>query len=148
MELLDIYERKDYEKKFKDIFKIKKIRDTNIIKQLDEIMLEAFNNSSNDIILIIPEIVEYNRGFDIIFKGKGKSKIYDDASIKAYKEYLGKDDNITIDKLKEHELCLIDMNSDNEEKPKTIKGFSLYKCVSYGTKLETDNCTYYLHSGN
>ncbi|HAR49258.1 MAG TPA: sporadically distributed protein, TIGR04141 family [Smithella sp.] len=141
---LDIYNKEDFKAAFPDIQNIIPIKDPEIIKQLDFLLIQAFKNNSIDLVLTIPEIVNYQDSLSITFTGVGQSLMYEDVYISYYRDYLlsheYKADDFSIDILKSHQLNICNDDGSTKEK------FSIYKSLLYDTSL--DSCCYHFCEGN
>lgn len=87
--ILDIYKKEDYKESFPGINNIAPIRDPDLVKVLDDKLLESFEEESYEVVLSLPEIINYAYDFKIKFSGcRGKQNIYIDVFIGAYRNYL------------------------------------------------------------
>lgn len=132
-ETLEIYLKDDYKESFPGINNVAPIKDPDLIEKLDLQLLRLFKEEGYELVLAIPEIINYEHDFEIKFSGGGgKENRYSDVYIGAYRSYL-KANNVEIDsvsKLKNHEMHYIDQNGF------TIKKYSLYKCLLLDCEIE------------
>lgn len=141
-QLLDIYSRDDYKTIFPDIHNISPIKDPSIIGDLDAKLLDDFNNNSINLVLSIPEIIDYNHTVKIKYSGAGRSSLeFDDIYIGGYRQYLEEKhiQNINIDELKKHRLSIKDENGQK------LDTYVMYRCLLYDCVL--DDKTYHLCDG-
>jgi uncharacterized protein (TIGR04141 family) len=110
--LIEIYGKNDYLQSFPDIQNIVPVKDPDEIKMLNGKLLEAFKNVPIDLVLSIPEIVDYSTPFRIKYSGAGRSnKEYNDVFIAGYREYLEErdievDEDVTI--FYRHQMNIVD----------------------------------------
>lgn len=141
--LIEIYGRNDYIDSFPDIQNIVPISDPDIIYKLNEKLLEAFANSPVDLVLVIPEIVDYSEPFGVKFSGAGRCDTeYTDVYIGGYREYLQENDVEIVedvDLFNRHKIKIVDENGY------TKKEYSIYKSFLFDCELEGSN--YHLCEG-
>lgn len=142
-EIIEIYNKTDYIQSFPDIQNIVPVRDPDKINELNQNLLTAFENAPVDLVLSIPEIIDYSTSFKIKFNGAGRSNSeYDDVYIAAYRAYLI-ERNITevtdISIFNHHHMSIIDENANQ------IKQYTIYKCFLYD--CEINGLTYHLTEG-
>lgn len=146
-ELYKLYQADYYLKEFPKINNIVPVRDPSKIKKLNEALVNAIKIKNEEIILTIPEIVDYGEGVFITFYGKGSGQIYDDVRINLYYQYLENNEfnfnNMDFELLKKHHLCL----TNEEGSPRGIR-LSIFKCLLFDVRLQEENETYHLCEGN
>ena len=140
--LLEIYLKEDYKKSFPDIQNVAPIKDPDIIKRLDNNLVMSFNNTtSDDIMLSIPDIFDYDKSYKIKFLGEGRSNEFEEVSLVNYKKYLS-DKSVKIENvelLHKHSLALLN-EADHE-----IKRYAIYNSILFDCKDEDK--TYHLCDG-
>jgi uncharacterized protein (TIGR04141 family) len=141
--LIEIYDKTDYVQSFPDIQNIVPVRDPDRIDTLNGKLLEAFTDAPVDLVLSIPEIIDYSTSFKIKFSGAGRSNTeYNDVFIAGYREYLqdrGVDNVNDVSIFYRHQMSVIDENGD------TTKQYNIYK--SFLFDCEVDGNTYHLCEG-
>jgi uncharacterized protein (TIGR04141 family) len=142
-EIIEIYNKNDYIQSFPDIQNIVPVRDPDKINELNQNLLAAFENAPVDLVLSIPEIIDYSTSFKIKFNGAGRSNSeYSDVYIGAYRAYLV-ERNITevtdISIFNHHHMSIVDENGIQ------IKQYTIYKCFLYD--CEINGLTYHLTEG-
>ena len=146
--LLDLYKSVEYKNTFPGIQNIAPVVDPQTIMELNEKLLDALCEKSEDLYLAIPDIVDYTDNTCAVFSGAGGSNIYDEVFLDHYYEYLEshgvEPGNIDITKLRtSHKLWLTD--EDGERR----KSYSLFKCFIYSTSLGAGGKeTYHLNEGD
>lgn len=142
-QLIEIYDKEDYIQSFPDIQNVVPVRDPDKVNRLNQTLLVAFRDAPVDLVLSIPEIVDYSTNFKIKFTGAGKSrKEYNDVFIGAYREYLQERGITEVDDVElfhRHQMNIIDENGV------TIKQYSIYKTILYDCEIEGN--TYHLCDG-
>lgn len=140
--LIEIYNRDDYKQSFPDIQNIVPVKDPDKINELNATLLTAFRDAPVDLVLAIPEIIDYSNSFKIKFTGAGASNLeYEDVYIGGYREYLQEKNinQIDIDIFYRHKMVIVDEN-DN-----TIKEHSIYKSFLFDCEINENN--YHLCEG-
>ena len=140
--LLETYQLVDYKSTFPNIQSITPVKDPDIILQLNNQLLAAFNDEAIELVLTVPDILDHDTPFRIKYSGAGRSdKFYDDVYILHYRKYLndrGQQIN-EIGPFKHHKL-----NIQNEN-GQTIKSYSIFKCFLFDTDLDSSH--YHLCEG-
>jgi len=143
-ELLEIYSKEDFKESFPDLQNITPVNDPVIVDSLDAKLLQAFNETVVELVLTIPEIVDYQDALKIYFSGAGGRDIivYQDVYIGYYRKYLESNskNSISIKDLKKHKLNLC--NDDGI----SYKNFSIYKSMLFDS--ESDGLHYHFCDGN
>ena len=143
--LLELYERDTFKTLFPDIQNITPVRDPLLITKLNEKLLEAFNNKSENLYLTVPGIINDQINVWASFAGAGQSLIYEDIFLDSYYEYLeqnGQVKEIKIDDLKRHSLLLTDEEGTPNEH------YNLFKCLIFDTPLDQGSEVYHLCEAN
>ncbi len=140
--ILEIYNKNDYRESFPDIQNVIPVKDPSTVKHLDNKLLEAFESMSIDLVLTIPQVVDYRGGFNITFSGAGEGLIYEDVYIQYYREYLEENgiSGVSIEMLSSH--CVIICDEEGNKKD----SFSIYKCFLFESIL--DDFNYHFCEGN
>ncbi len=141
--LIDIYKKDDYANSFPDIRNIEPVKDPDKIILLNEKLLEAFSDKTYELVLSIPEIIDYSDIFKVKYFGAGKSNLeYNDVFISGYREYL-EDRKIfpinDINTFYRHSMSIMDENNN------TIKQYNIYKSFLFDCDLNGE--TYHLTEG-
>ena len=138
----DVYRKDDYKESFPDVQNISPIKDPATLRTLDKKLLDVFNEGSKDLVLAIPEIIDFQDNLDISFSGLGSSPTYEDVFIGYYRDYLKNANNsiVSIETLKSHQLHVCDENGIAK------KSFSVYKCLLFDG--EVNNVHFHLCEGN
>ena len=125
-DLIDIYNKNDYTRSFPDIQNIQPIKDPEKIDILNESLLNAFKDAPVDLVLAIPEIIDYSKPFKVKFSGSGRSnKEYEDVYIGAYRHYLRETEtnieDVNVNDFRRHKMQIINENGYK------IKEYTIYK---------------------
>lgn len=141
--LIEIYNKTDYIQSFPDIQNIVPIKDPDKINELDQKLLEAFASAPVDLVLSIPEMIDYSDSFKIKYTGAGRSSLeFEDVFIGEYRQYL-QERSITeisnTDLFYKHQMSIVDENGN------AIKQYSIYK--SFLFDCEINGLTYHLCEG-
>lgn len=131
--LVEIYGKDDYIKIFPDIRNIEPVKDPDKIAMLNNKLLEAFSNAPVDLVLTIPEIIDYSEIFKIKYSGAGRSRLeYNDVFISGYREYL-QERNVTqvhdVTQFHKHSMLVIDENGD------TLRQYNIYKSFLFDCEV-------------
>lgn len=142
-EIIEIYDKTDFIQSFPDIQNIVPVRDPEKIDKLNQNLLSAFQTAPLELVLSIPEIVDYLTSFKIKFNGAGRTNSdYNDVYIADYRAYLEERQITEINDINifhNHRMSIIDENGVQ------IKQYSIYKCFLYD--CEIDGITYHLTEG-
>lgn len=145
--LLERYQDDEYRETFPGIQNISPIRDPATIKLLNEKLIEGFRGRHDALSLNVPEILNYQDGLWVKFKGAGRSEVYDDVYLGEYYDYLESQNlalgNIEVPELKKHYLVLT-----NEQGEPRGENHNIYKCLIYDTVLDNEDDSYHLCDGN
>lgn len=139
--LVDIYNRSDYLQNFPGIQNIVPVKDPEKLLILNDQLLNAFQEAPRELVLAIPEIIDYSEPFKVKFSGAGRSREYDDVYIGAYREYLQSSEvEVTdVELFNKHKLVII--TEDGQEK----NNFRIFK--SFLFDCDVDNEHYHLCEG-
>lgn len=122
------------------------VKDPEQVARLDDALLDALRNRSDDPMLAIPELVEYNDSFWVSFSGAGASDLHHDVYLTRYHEYLEGRGSSPADldrkMLDRHHLVIL--NDDETPRPR----FMIYKSLIYTAKLPDVGATFHLMDGN
>lgn len=145
--LLALYQSEDYKAAFPDIQNIMPVRDPAQIEALNGQLLAAFRARDPDLNITVPEIINYSDNLYAAFAGAGRSRVYDDAYIGRYYEYLdehGIDLNaLGVDELRRHMLVLTDEDGNSRDR------YSIFKSLVFDAALEdAQGETFHLCEGN
>ncbi len=128
--LLEIYMKDDYKKTFPDILNITPEKDPKKIKELDDKLLECFFDNSTNLVLTIPDIIDYTNFSQIKYNGVGwKANTYSDVDIDDYRDCLrarneGRE-TVELETIKSNSLGVQNENGDD------IIRFPIYKCLLF-----------------
>ncbi|WP_454785392.1 DUF6119 family protein [Legionella sp. WA2024007413] len=143
--LLQLYKSEEFIKEFPNIQNIAPLKDPEEIEFLNQKLIAAIKNKDENIILTIPDIINYTDALFAAFSGAGKSLVYSDVFINQYYEYLGLSqfdvNNLSIDILKKHRLVLT-----NEDGTPRGEHPSILKCILFN--FTHADKTYHLCEGN
>lgn len=131
--ILDLYNRTDYLQSFPDIQNIVPVKDPVKIRELDQLLLTAFDEAPVDLVLTIPEIIDHTNAFQIKYSGEGRSTLeFSDIFIGDYRRYLEdrEVEQITdVLDFQKHKMIVTDENGIPTHK------FSIYKCFLFDCEL-------------
>lgn len=148
--LLSIYKKHDYEESFPNLQNISPIKDPTIISELDQYLLEAFNNDEITLTLGIPDIVDYSTNFKIRYHcGRKRSKEYEDVFIGNYREFI-KQNQINIEDVStfvKHSLQILDDNGNKRESYAIYKSF-LFDCKHKGKSYHLNDGSWFQINDN
>ncbi len=145
--LLELYEDETYKISFPDIQNVSPVKDPVKIDALNAKLIAALRDKDDNLILTIPDIVDYADEMYATFSGEGTGLFYDDVFIGRYYDYLeqaGFDLAIaSIETLKKHNLVL----TNDDGQPRGDRP-SILKCLIFDTTLDGGAETYHLCEGN
>lgn len=145
--LLELYEDDAYKTAFPDIQNVSPVKDPVKIDALNAKLIAAFRGKGENLILTIPDIVNYADAMYATFSGEGTGLFYDDVFIDRYYEYLEQAGfelaTASVETLKKHNLVLT--NEDGQ--PRGDRP-SILKCLIFDTTLDGGAETYHLCEGN
>lgn len=144
--LLALYTSDDYKESFPEVQNVTPVKDPQQIAVLDEILLDSLRNRSDDPMLAIPELVEYNDSFWVSFAGVGKSSLHHDIFLGRYYDYLESNGEsvaaLDREALDRHHLVML----NDDETPRTR--FRIYKSLIFTASLPSAGATFHLMEGN
>ena len=144
-ELLDIYDKDIYLKKFPNLLSITPVKDPKELCNLNKKLLSGFIEKNEALYLTVPEIIDYHENSFAKFHPLNKSDIYEDIFLDNYYEHLKKQgialNEITIEYLENKKVALM-----FDDRPK--KEFSIFKCLIYDTSLDDEEKFYHLNEGH
>lgn len=145
-ELITIYESDEYQEIFPDIQSVTPVNDPTIIGRLNERLLSAIRNRSDELSVSLPAIIEFNESLLFTFTGAGQGALYDGLEIDNFYDYL-EERNVnlqilTVDDLKKFRLVMV-----NEDRAERFP-FRITRSLIFDTKLQGDNAVYHLTDGN
>lgn len=141
--IYEFYKKDDYKKNFPGILDVVPIKDPDIISKLDEELLKAFKHKSKELMLAIPELLDYSSSFYFQYKaGSKRSENCEEVFIEDYITFTDIN-NIEInctDAFKNHFLHQL------REDGNILGSYSIYKTFIFD--LDFNNKTYHLCEGN
>lgn len=141
--IYEFYNKDDYKKNFPGILDVVPIKDPDIISKLDEELLKAFKLKSKELVLAVPELLDYSSSFYFQYKaGSKRSEKLEEVFIEDYITFTDAN-NIEInctDTFKNHFLRQI------REDECILGDYSIYKTFIFD--LDLDNKIYHLCEGN
>ncbi len=145
--LLELYQDESYKTSFPDIQNVSPVRDPVVIDALNAKLISAIRAKDNEVILTIPDIVNYADEMHATFAGEGAGLVYDDVFADRYYEYLEKNEfdlaTITVDTLKKHHLVLTnEAGQPRGDRP------NILKCLIFDTAVDGAVESYHLCEGN
>jgi hypothetical protein len=146
LKLLELYGSDDYRTAFPEVQNVTPVKDPVQIAKLDELLLDKLKERSDDPMLAIPELVEYNDSFWVSFSGVGTSPLHHDVFLARYYDYLESNDaspsELNREALDRHSLVIL----NDDETPRTR--FRIYKSLIFTAKLSDEGATFHLMEGN
>ncbi len=124
-ELLCIYQKDDYKKSFPDLHNIRPIKDPEKLISLNAALIDKLKLRSDEIILTVPDIIDYSSITKIKFLRNRNSTSYDRIDMSSFYQDPGVDLNsISLDDLRcKYEIILLDDNGQERD------GFSLFRSL-------------------
>lgn len=143
--LLELYTSKDYRKLFPDVDNVRVVRDPDIIGTLDQLLLREVRNGSDEVELMVPDIINYFDNVYCKFRGLGRSNQYDEVILESYLEYLsarGVDPaDLELADVKKHQLTMV-----NESGFVSGEAYSIYNSIVMSAV--SDGKSYHICEGN
>lgn len=143
-ECLNLSEQTDYLERFPTLRWLEPVTDPEVLKPLNERLLDAIFDVEAAISLTIPDIVDYESESLISFSGTGRSDVFGDVYIKHYRQYLEGNgllrSDLTLEQLKRHKLQLL----DDDFTPK--HSYSIFRSLVCEAPSANDH-TYHLSDG-
>lgn len=145
--LLQLYQSEEYKTSFPNIQNIAPVKDPNDVLAMNSILIDKFRTAKNEIVLAIPDIVDYHDTKTCcFFRGPtGTSEIFPDITIEGFYEYLGQDfdyNHLTIETLRQYSLVLCDVDG------KQGNSYGLFRSLIFDTPTQPDGAIYHLSDGN
>lgn len=141
---LDLSESRDYVEKFPTLRWLEPVTDPEVLRPLNEELIDALFDVEAMIALTIPDIVDYEAEGLISFAGAGGSDCFDDVYIKHYREYLEgaglSRADFDLEKLKRHKLQLL--NDDFA----VMHSYSIFRSLVFEASAAGDH-TFHLSDG-
>lgn len=139
-ELYKIYQKDDYRGKFPKIDNIRQVSDPDILKQLDDSLLDALKSKNPNVFLTFPKMLKDSSEAFFKYKLNRKSERYNDLDIVDFYTLLN--GNLgTLEKQDFQKFAIILCN-ENED---IIDQAPLKKCLIFDTKLQSE--TYIFNEG-
>lgn len=141
--LENLYQRETYKENFGWIDNLKEVRDISLVNELNDQLVQKFkgNDNLNNILLVIPDIVDWSNINGFTYEPSIKSKVFMDIDYESYKSFLdNKAIDITINTFKKESIYI-----NLEESSVNIKKWSVYKCIYCESTLNKKN--YVLNNG-
>ena len=138
-QLLEIYKKDDYKAAFPGLHNIRPIKDPSKLVFLDQELIKQLQNQSKEIMLAIPDIVDYPNISRIKFSPSKCANEYESLEIVSFYSYLGNDvSNLNVSDLKyKYHFWGIDENNDQ-----VTDTFSVYKSFIYDFS-DTTGCYHF-----
>jgi uncharacterized protein (TIGR04141 family) len=137
VDLLSGYYKNDsYKKEFSWVDNIRKVKEKSEIDALDEKLINKLKNKSLDVIITLPEIVQWDRIWGFSFT-RAKKSINPVIESRKYLDDIDTN-NVSIESIKRDRLFVYDVNENETE-------HQIYSCIYFEHKEE--NKTYILFSG-
>ena len=142
-ELLEIYEKEDYKTLFPDLHNIRPVKDPSRVSLLNEALICELRRRSQDVLLTIPDITDYNNIYAIKFSENRNSNSYDDIGITAFYAEVGDNlHSLTVEMLRsKYPVTVYDENNH------PLFHNSLYKSLIWDYANEHGE-TFHLCDGN
>lgn len=141
--LLAIYQKEDYKTLFPDLHNIRPIKDPNQLQSLNTALLLELQRTSQDILLTIPEIVDYSNISGIKFSQKQSANLYENIDIADFYSEAGDSlQSLTIKMLRsEYPVTAVDENNH------PVFHHSLYKSLIWDY-TNSNNESFHFCDGN
>ncbi len=144
-QLLTLYNEDTYLTAFPDIHNITPVKDPEKIADLNEKLIYSLREKDRNLVLTIPELLDYTQELWITYSGMGPGLLHADVNITQYYEYIESQgletSKLDIDKIKKNNLVLT--NADGQG---VVGKASIFKCLLFDISIEEE--TYYLCEGN
>lgn len=143
--LLELYTSTEYRELFPDVDNVKVVRDPDTISVLDQMLLQEVRSGSDEVELMVPDIINYFDNVYCKFRGLGKSDQYDEVLLESYHDYLSARDvepaDIELADVKKHQLTMV-----NENGFVSGEAYSIYNSVVMSAV--SDGKSYHICEGN
>lgn len=144
--LLALYSSTDFRETFPNIQNISPVKDPEIIDALNERLVYAFNERDEDLVLSIPEIVDYQgEKTCCFFRAGGKtSEIFPDITIEALWSFLGEQNILpeNASALRQYQLVLCDVEGSPG------RSYTVMRSLVYEAKHADDGAIYHMTDGS
>lgn len=143
LKLLERYKSKDYQDIFDDYDKLKPVGDKDLIKRLNDKLVKAISDRSEDIHLSLPGIIDPEEISTFKYRGFNRksgttfSELFRGDYFDLVQSATGKP--LEIDEIKKHRVSVFDISEAERRKE------SIYKCILFDTRL--DGKIYHLNEG-
>lgn len=117
------YKSKKYEGLFSWVDNIKKVRDEDEIKALDELLVEKINSGSLEVVLCEPAIVDWEVSCGYRYGTSARYPRHDFMDFLAFKNEVVKGKRLTLDDLRKKRIHLVDEDFMEKE------SWSVYRCI-------------------
>ena len=145
-QLLELYQCNDYRETFPNIQNISPIKDPTKVDELNSALLSAFTERDADLVLAIPDVVDYrDTKTCCFFRASGNtSSIFPDITIEELWEFLETNDVQagTVQELRSFQLALCDVEGVQG------KTYSVMRSLVFEVEDEDDGAIYHLTDGN
>lgn len=122
---LATYNRKDYQRNFKWVDQLRHIKDQDRIDELDESMLAAINENSEQVWLSVPEIIDWEKVAGFKYSTRKRDQMYDDLDMEVLLQQDELPAAFTIDDLEQHYITCWYAGEDRCEKK-----WPIYRCLN------------------
>jgi uncharacterized protein (TIGR04141 family) len=146
--LLTLYKKNDFQNvlQYQDILNVVPVKDPTKIIKLDEKLIAAFKAKASELMLTIPDLVNYEEEPSIRFAGGGDGLTYDDISMLRFYEYL-ESHQINIESFDITSLDGYRLVTCNEDGDRS-KSYKIYDAIIFDTKLDDPHSSFHLCDGN
>lgn len=134
--LFTYYNNDSYKKDFSWVDNIRTIKERTLIDSLDKVLIEKIKQKSSDILITIPEIIEWDSVYGFSFT-RSKRIIKPTIETNDYLENIDTS-SVNIESIKRDKLFVFEINGNERE-------HSIYKCIYF--ELKRKNKTFILFSG-
>lgn len=144
--LLGLYEDETFKQTFPNIQNISPVKDPEIIDALNQRLVEAFRDRSDDVVLSIPEIVDYQDDKTCcFFRAGGKtSEIFPDITVEELWDFLESNAIETADAagLRRYQLVLCDVEGS------AGRAYTAMRSMVFETTYQDDGAIYHITDGS
>ncbi|EGQ8047864.1 hypothetical protein HAR85_004706 [Vibrio parahaemolyticus] len=135
--IFDHYKSDAYQASFSWVDNIRRLQEPADIQPLDDRLLSEINNNSSNVIITIPEMMDWDQVFGFSFT-RSKSNIK--PTIESHEYYANLDlSSLSVDALKRDKLFVFDQQLEETE-------FKVYNCMYF--EIKENSKTYILFSGD
>lgn len=144
--LLGLYDDETFKQTFPNIQNISPVKDPEIVDALDQQLVQAFRDRSEDVVLSIPEIVDYQGDKTCcFFRAGGKtSEIFPDITVEELWDFLESNGINTADAaaLRGYQLVLCDVEGG------AGRAYTVMRSLVYETSYQDDGAIYHMTDGS